>query len=319
MGALPSSSSSLLFFLCFLRCTRVERRCKTSPVSLARSDALGVLPSGRTGTQPRLFRLVQSGSVPSSDAFLVMHRNLLPRRYPVLTHISKNDRKNAIERLLTHEENMRQQQQQQQQQPGAMTRRSEFVHATVEDDLIGPGHVRSRSRSRTRDATRGGQRSTSSKPFSNSSSSSGSALMMRPGLEIHLPQRGRYIVVEDVRTSASKKTTRSSTPEFVLVNKENGRAIPLHSLYQNPQRGVESVRFTTPADPPVDYDHHPPRQHWRHVGSRSLSDLSDEGHCRTTTSSSASYSPSLAGKNSVNNYSAPWFFLLTRKRMSSAR
>lgn len=216
-----------------------------------------------------------------------MHRNLLPRRYPVLTQIAQNDRKSCIEGLLTHSENS--------QPSRAMTRRSEFVHATVEDDLIGPGHVRSRSRSRTRDAaTRrsGGQRSTSSKP-----SSSGSALMMKPGLEIHLPQRGRFIVVEDVRTT--NKKTKSWAPEFVLVNKENGRAIPLHSLYQNPQRSVESVRFTTPADPPVDYHDYPSRQPPgpRRHANRSLSDESDEGHGRA---SSSSYSPSLC-KHSVNN------------------
>lgn len=116
--------------------------------------------------------------------------------------------------------------------------RTEFVHATVEDDLIGPGHVRSRSRSRTR---------SSSKPRNTTTPLVGSSgLLVKPGLEIYLPQRGRYIVVED---DYKKKNHHQQQPEFVLVNKENGRAIPLHCLYQNPS----SSRL---ADPPVDYYDH---------------------------------------------------------------
>ena len=116
--------------------------------------------------------------------------------------------------------------------------RTEFVHATVEDDLIGPGHVRSRSRSRTR---------SSSKPRNTTTPLVGSSgLLVKPGLEIYLPQRGRYIVVED--DYKKKNHHHHQQPEFVLVNKENGRAIPLHCLYQN-----HSSRL---ADPPVDYYDH---------------------------------------------------------------
>ena len=239
-----------------------------------------------------------------------MHRNhLIPRHHPVLAQIAQNDRKNCIELQLNHNQRA--------------TRRSEFVHATVEDDLIGPGHIRSRSRSRTRDATRrngvtAGHRSSSSAATGSTSAAvaavTAAAAAVRSGLEINVPQRGRYIVVEDVRSKNNKK--RTSTPEFVLVNKENGRAIPLHSLYQNPNRAQPS----TPTDPPVDYDCVVPRsyrdhnesdptvnqfnQHQRHIlegkfrKARSTSDLSDEGdkkHRHSLTNSSAA---SISSKNS---------------------
>lgn len=144
------------------------------------------------------------------------------RHYPVLNQIVQNDRKGCLETCRYRQ----------------TTKRSEYVHATVEEDLIGPGHMRSRSRSRPREATRRSRHRSSSKA---------QLTAVRPGLEIHLPQRGRYIVVEDVHHAKQ----RSTTPEFVLVNKENGRAIPLHSLYQNPQ---QPSRWTPPTDPPVDYD-----------------------------------------------------------------
>lgn len=133
------------------------------------------------------------------------------RRYPVLNH--------------------------QEMSRSSRSSRTEFVHATVEDDLIGPGHVRSRSRSRTR---------SSSKPRITTPLVGSSGLLVKPGLEIYLPQRGRYIVVED-DYKKKKNHHNHHQPEFVLVNKENGRAIPLHSLYQNPG---SSSRI---ADPPVDY------------------------------------------------------------------
>ena len=195
-----------------------------------------------------------------------MHRNqLIPKRYPVLNQIAESDRRNRIESQLSPDK-------------WPASRRSEYIHATVEDDLIGPGHVRSRSRSRTREANRrsSGQRS-SSKPHSGA---------VRPGLEIHVPQRGRYIVVEDVRHA--KK--RSSTPEFVLVNKENGRAIPLHSLYKNPQQRANQL--ATPTDPPVDYDvqsnnRRSSRQE-KMRRARSMSDLSDD-NCRSPVSSASPF------------------------------
>ena len=178
-----------------------------------------------------------------------MHRNqLIPRRHhPVLAQIAQNDRKNCMESQLIESHRA--------------TRRSEFVHATVEDDLIGPGHIRSRSRSRTREATRrngvaAGHRSSSSVATGSGSTGTTAATAMRSGLEISLPQRGRYIVVEDIRSNGSKK--RSSTPEFVLVNKENGRAIPLHSLYQNPHRPLPLPLRTPSVEPPVDYDNTTP-------------------------------------------------------------
>lgn len=227
-----------------------------------------------------------------------MYRNqlVLPRRYPVLNQIAQNDRKKCIESQWCPDDS-----------GNLVTKRSqsrtEFVHATVEDDLIGPGHVRSRSRSGTREAHRRsghGQRS-SSKPLLSSSA------LLRPGLEIHLPQRGRYIVVEDIRHHTKK---RSSTPEFVLVNKENGRAIPLHPLYQNPQQRqtaqpayhhprtamATATAMATPTDPPVDYhdkninryhqrsnrqqkqQRHQPNQQERIRKARSMSDLSEDGH-----------------------------------------
>lgn len=203
-----------------------------------------------------------------------MHRNqFIPRRYPVLNQIAQNDRKNSMESLLCHDK--------------YPMKRSEFVHATVEDDLIGPGHVRSRSRSRTREVIRRSPRSSSSsKPHS---------AVVRPGLEIHVPQRGRYIVVEDVRHARK----RSSTPEFVLVNKENGRAIPLHSLYQNPQQrpmSMSTFKSVTPTDPPVDYDkidvHHHRRLNNKEQmrKARSMSDLSDEGrYSRSPVDSASSF------------------------------
>jgi hypothetical protein len=140
------------------------------------------------------------------------------------------------------------------------------------------------------------------------------AAAVRSGLEIHVPQRGRYIVVEDVRSNNNKK--RTSTPEFVLVNKENGRAIPLHSLYKNPNRAQPS----TPTDPPVDYecavpgsyrdhydsDHiaHQFNNHHRNIAvqeqcrkARSTSDLSDEGDKKNRPSLTNS-STSISSKNS---------------------
>jgi hypothetical protein len=201
-----------------------------------------------------------------------MHRNqFIPRRYPVLNQIAQNDRKNSMESLLCHNDKY-------------PAKRSEFVHATVEDDLIGPGHMRSRSRSRTREVIRRGPRSSSSsKPHS---------AAVRPGLEIHVPQRGRYIVVEDVRNARK----RSSTPEFVLVNKENGRAIPLHSIYQNPQqpRPMSTFKSATPTDPPVDYDKVDFQQSQRRFSkeqmrkARSMSDLSDDGRYSRSPAHSAS-------------------------------
>lgn len=229
-----------------------------------------------------------------------MRRNLLPRHYPVLTHIASNDQKQSDKAQLFCETENR--------PPTPQTatfammigrRRSEFIHATVEDDLIGPGHVRSRSRSRARNAQRSCGTSNNSALSSSSSSGGGgdgqrssskpssmtASMVVRPGVEIHLPQRGRYIVVEDVRNNNSNDSKRCTTPEFVLVNKENGRAVPLHSLYQNPVRMSGSTRFSpTPTDPPVDYDRplhqqaHRRQQRLHHVSSMSDDCMSEARH-----------------------------------------
>ena len=155
--------------------------------------------------------------------------------------------------------------------------------------------MRSRSRSRTREIIRRGPRSSSSsKPHSS---------VVKPGLEIHVPQRGRYIVVEDVRHN--KK--RSSTPEFVLVNKENGRAIPLHSIYQNPQQrpmSMSTFKSVTPTDPPVDYDKIDVHQSHRRLNkeqmrkARSMSDLSDD-YSHSPVNSTSSFESSR--QSSVTN------------------
>lgn len=246
----------------------------------------------------------------------------MPLRYPVLNQIAENDRKKCIESQLCPDGRRR----------TTPIQRSEFVHATVEDDLIGPGHIRSRSRSRTRPGEAGrysGQQRSSSKPGHSSSTG------VRPGLEIHLPQRGRYIVVEDVRHA--KK--RSKTPEFVLVNKENGRAIPLHSLYHNPlQRGTTRL-LTTPTDPPVDYNfnynnnnnnnnynkkYHQGRSRQtdqdRMRKARSMSDLSEDGfnynnrpspvHSMASFESSRQSSVPYISKNANMCMRVPHFLLL---------
>ena len=124
--------------------------------------------------------------------------------------------------------------------------RLEFVHATVQDDLIGPGHVfpRSRSRSRPRDCRDLPRPS--------------SKLLMKSGMEIHLPQRGRYIVVEDMRAtkraSPTPAPTPTPTPELVLVSKENG-SVALHSVYHNPSRAAGLRMAIQPwmHQPRVDY------------------------------------------------------------------
>ena len=223
-------------------------------------------------------------------AALSMHRNqLIPRRYPVLAQIAHNERKNCVESRLSHHQTSA---------SHSSSRSKEYVHATVEDDLIGPGHIKSRSRSRSR-----------SRKHDHDQQRSASKAVVKPGLEIHMAQRGRYIVVEDVgrdRYAGSKQyPARSRTPEFVLVNKENGRAIPLHSIYQNPDS-----RRLKPFDPPVDYNDQPPptRRHPSQSNrsshqlrkARSMSDI-DEDSRRHGSSTSASSTDCSSRYKSVTN------------------
>ena len=110
--------------------------------------------------------------------------------------------------------------------------RCEYVHATVVDDLIGPGHMVPR-RPRSKSSQRG-QRSASK-------------LLLKSGMEIHRPQRrGNYIVVEDVRHQKRRPA------DLVLVNQElfgYRHAVDVADVVD-----VVALQRLTPLVPPVDYD-----------------------------------------------------------------
>jgi len=106
--------------------------------------------------------------------------------------------------------------------------RCEYVHATVVDDLIGPGDALPRRQRRQR-------------------SKSTSKLLLKSGMEIHRPQRrGSYIVVDDVR---HQKRTSTTTADVVLVNQELFGYRHVGDVVD-----VVAMQALTPLVPPVDYD-----------------------------------------------------------------
>ena len=145
--------------------------------------------------------------------------------------------------------------------------RCEYVHATVVDDLIGPGHILPR-RPRSKSSQRG-QKSTSK-------------LLLKSGMEIHRPQRrGSYIIVEDVRHQ------KRSPADLVLVNKELFGYRHVADVVD-----VVAMQSLTPLVPPVDYD----LLHERDSSGRAASVMDlclHDGRWHSLNSSSVSSSPTL--------------------------